>query len=579
MQAQVKYESEIKTAVLGDRTITVKNLTPVFSPQEQDKRNREIERRLFDVFRKYAGRGYARVILVVRGRQRYNIIVGWLPFNGRELIMDSRIDAIYGRQSIDKKDSISIESQFEFCRYELKGGEGREYKDKGYSGKNIERPDFQRLLQDIKLGLIKRVIVYKLDRISRSIVDFAKLMELFKQYNVEFVSCTEKFDTSTPMGRAMLNICIVFAQLERESIQMRVQDAFYSRCTKGYYMRGRTPYGFDTEPIVMDGIKTKKLVENAEMDFAELMYQMYAEPSSSYGDITRYFVKNSIDVYGKALQRAFISKLLRNPVYVQADMDIYEYFKAQGVKIESPPEMFTGDNSCYLYQGREGEEQILVIAPHQGRIPSSLWLTVQRKLSQNTSFQNGRKCHNTWLAGKIKCGRCGYALVGLRAQNGVTYLRCKQRADNGSCEGAGTLTAQSMESFVYGEMVEKMRKYHTLKGGKEQGYNPKLTAARVALAKTESEIEKLLDTLSGANPLLLQYANNRIEELDAERQKQLKLVADLTANSVSASQIDSITGYLDDWESVSFDDKRKVVDILISQIDATSESVTIHWKI
>ena len=442
--------------------------------------------------------------------------------------MDNRIDAIYGRQSIDKKDSISIESQFEFCRYELKGGEAKEYKDKGYSGKNIERPDFQRLLQDIRLGLIKRVIVYKLDRISRSIVDFAKLMELFKQYDVEFVSCTEKFDTSTPMGRAMLNICIVFAQLERESIQMRVQDAFYSRCTKGYYMRGRTPYGFDTEPIVMDGIKTKKLVENAEMDFAELMFQMYAEPGNSYGDITRYFVKHSIKVYDKALQRAFISKLLRNPVYVQADMDIYEYFKAQGVKIESPPEMFTGDNSCYLYQGREGEEQILVIAPHQGRISSQLWLTVQRKLSQNTSFQNGRKCHNTWLAGKIKCGRCGYALAALRAQNGVTYLRCKQRAENGSCEGAGTLTAQSMEAFVYGEMVKKMQKFHTLKGGKEQSYNPKLTAARVALAKTESEIEKLLDTLSGANPLLLQYANNRIEELDAERQKQLKLVADLT---------------------------------------------------
>ena len=579
MQAQVKYESEIKTAVLGDRTITVKNLTPVFSPQEQDKRNREIERRLFDVFRKYAGRGEARVILVVRGRQRYNIIVGWLPFNGRELIMDSRIDAIYGRQSIDKKDSISIESQFEFCRYELKGGEGKEYKDKGYSGKNIERPDFQRLLQDIRLGLIKRVIVYKLDRISRSIVDFAKLMELFKQYDVEFVSCTEKFDTSTPMGRAMLNICIVFAQLERESIQMRVQDAFYSRCTKGYYMRGRTPYGFDTAPIVMDGIKTKKLVENAEMDFAELMYQMYAEPGNSYGDISRYFAENDIKVYDKSLKRGFIAQLLRNPVYVQADMDIYEYFKAQDVKIESPPEMFTGDNSCYLYQGLEGEEPILVIAPHQGRIPSQLWLTVQRKLSQNTTFQNGRKCHNTWLAGKIKCGRCGYALASLNARNGVTYLRCKQRADNKSCEGAGTLTAQSMEAFVYGEMVKKMRKFHTLKGGKEQSYNPKLTAARVALAKTESEIEKLLDTLSGANPLLLQYANTRIEELDAERQKQLRLVADLTANSVSASQIDSITGYLDDWESVSFDDKRKVVDILISQIDATSESVTIHWKI
>ena len=83
----------------------------------------------------------------------------------------------------------------------------------------------------------------------------------------------------------------------------------------------------------------------------------------------------------------------------------------------------------------------------------------------------------------------------------------------------------------------------------------------------------------GANPLLLQYANNKIEELDAERQKQLKLVADLTANSVSDTQIDCITNYLNDWESVSFDDKRKVVDILISHIDATSESVAIHWKI
>ena len=82
MQAQVKYESEIKTAVLGDRTITVKNLTPVFSPQELEKHNREIERRLFEVFRKYAGqRGEAGVILVVGGRQRYNILVGWLPTN------------------------------------------------------------------------------------------------------------------------------------------------------------------------------------------------------------------------------------------------------------------------------------------------------------------------------------------------------------------------------------------------------------------------------------------------------------------------------------------------------------------
>ena len=135
--------------------------------------------------------------------------------------INNRIDAIYARQSVDKKDSISIESQIEFCKYELKGWNCKEYKDKGYSGKNTERPQFQQLMQDIESGLVRKVVVYKLDRISRSILDFAKMMDFFQKYEVEFVSSTEKFDTSTPMGRAMLNICIVFAQLERETIQKR----------------------------------------------------------------------------------------------------------------------------------------------------------------------------------------------------------------------------------------------------------------------------------------------------------------------------------------------------------------------
>ena len=142
--------------------------------------------------------------------------------------MNIREDVIYARQSVDRKDSISIESQIDFCKYELKGGSCRVFKDKGYSGKNTDRPEFQKLLGEIRKGKVRRVVVYKLDRISRSILDFANMMELFQEYDVEFVSSTEKFDTSTPMGRAMLNICIVFAQLERETIQKRVTDAYYS---------------------------------------------------------------------------------------------------------------------------------------------------------------------------------------------------------------------------------------------------------------------------------------------------------------------------------------------------------------
>jgi len=188
----------------------------------------------------------------------------------------------------------------------------------------MERPHFQELLQDIQKGLVRKVVVYKLDRISRSILDFANMMELFQKYNVEFVSSTEKFDTSTPMGRAMLNICIVFAQLERESIQQRVTDTYHSRSLKGFRMGGKAPYGFHTEPVKMDGINTKKLVPNPdEAKHVRLMFKMYAQPETSYGDIVRYFAEHGI----KDFSRPALANILCNPIYVQADLDIYEFFK------------------------------------------------------------------------------------------------------------------------------------------------------------------------------------------------------------------------------------------------------------
>ncbi len=173
-------------------------------------------------------------------------------------------DALYARQSIEKKDSISVESQLAYCRYETHGEACIEYTDRGFSGKDTNRPGFEKMMNDIRAGKIKRVIVYKLDRISRSILDFANMMEIFQKYHVEFVSSTEKFDTSTPIGRAMLNICIVFAQLERETIQKRVTDAYYAQCKRGFYMGGRIPYGYRLTNTVIDNIRTSMYEEVPE---------------------------------------------------------------------------------------------------------------------------------------------------------------------------------------------------------------------------------------------------------------------------------------------------------------------------
>ena len=418
--------------------------------------------------------------------------------------MNIREDVIYARQSVDRKDSISIESQIDFCKYELKGGSCRVFKDKGYSGKNTDRPEFQKLLGEIRKGKVRRVVVYKLDRISRSILDFANMMELFQEYDVEFVSSTEKFDTSTPMGRAMLNICIVFAQLERETIQKRVTDAYYSRCLKGFHMSGQAPYGFDLEPTV---------VVNDAADFA-------------------------------------------------------------------------GTNGCYLYQGRDVEEdkdkslkdQILVIAPHEGFVSADVWLRCRKKLMTNTTFQNGRKARNTWLAGKIKCGKCGYALKTTHNPSGYEYLRCSKRADHKGCPGCGTLRKTEFEQFIFTAMGEKFREFKLLRGGEEKA-NPKITAYQVELAQVEAEIEKLLDTLAGANATLLAYANKKIEDLDNRRKTLSKAIADLSVETLSSQQIELLSGYLDDWENISFEDKRKAADGLISSISATSDYVKIEWKI
>lgn len=252
--------------------------------------------------------------------------------------------AIYARQSIDKKDSISIETQIEACK-RCCVGEYRVYSDKGWSGKNLDRPQFQQLLKDIRAGEIHKLVVYKLDRISRSLNDFSNLMETFKKYGVEFASTVETFDTSTAIGRAMLGIIMVFAELERENILLRVKDNYYARGEKGLYLGGVPIYGFDKIPTRLDGIKTSVLVPNSDMPTVEYIFSAYRESGCSLGDIVRTLNEQSVlSPAGTLWDSSKLSRLLRSPVYVCADMEVYRYFKEKGARISNPAEDFTGEH-------------------------------------------------------------------------------------------------------------------------------------------------------------------------------------------------------------------------------------------
>jgi Site-specific recombinases, DNA invertase Pin homologs len=498
--------------------------------------------------------------------------------------------AIYARQSVDREDSISTDSQIEACQYEARGEEYRRYVDKGYSGKNTDRPCLKELAADIKTGEISKVIVYRLDRISRSILDFANMMVLFSKYQVEFVSSTEKFDTSTPMGRAMLNICMVFAQLERETIQQRVTDAYYSRSEKGFYMGGRVPYGFRLKESAISGKRTKTYVPyEEEADQIRLMYDLYADPNTSYGDIVAYFQAHGITCRGKPWERARIADHLKNPVYVQADLDVYEFFQQQGTVIESPQEDFVGVNGCYYYKGRDAnnrkladlKDNRLVLAPHEGFIPSDVWLKCRIKCLQNKRIQSARKAVNTWLAGLVKCGNCHYALTFKKYHTRRSrYLLCSRKLNSKACKGAGTIYADEFEAMIYQEIAKKLEEFPILAKMDEPAQeNPRAAQLRIELNKVKQEIESLMDKVAFANETLMTFINRRIEELAARQEKLEQELAGYSLNRVDENQLTQIQGYLSKWDEMTLDDRREVADSLIEVIYATSGNVEIRWKI
>ena len=499
-------------------------------------------------------------------------------------------NALYGRQSIEKADSISVESQLEYCRYETRGEPYIEYADRGFSGKNTNRPDFERMMNDIRAGKIRRVIVYKLDRISRSILDFANMMETFQKYNVEFVSSTEKFDTSTPIGRAMLNICIVFAQLERETIQKRVTDAYYARNKRGFYMGGRVPYGYRLKETVIDSVRTAMYEEvPEESEQLKLIYALYADPSNSLGDIIRHLHRNGIrHLRGGTWNTARLSELIRNPVYVEADIDVYNFFKSQGANVYNPASDFTGYNACYLYQGTVSTtrkqsdltDKEIVLAPHRGIIPAATWLACRLRCLNNRQSTRTCKPKSSWLTGKVKCGNCGHALVVRKsASKWGRYFVCSCSGQDHACKGTGcTVYADILETYMLSAIRDKLAEFQKLSGEGGREIAPVISQNKTRLTQISEEIEDLLAKVANANSILMQYINNKVAELDSER-RRLETETAALACAKTESTIGQITDHAAQWERVSFEDRQAVADILIQVIRIANGNIEITWRI
>lgn len=504
--------------------------------------------------------------------------------------------AIYARQSVDKKDSISIETQIAECKYEARKANFEVYQDKGFSGKNLDRDDFKRMMDDIRAGKISKVIVYRLDRISRSVLDFSNIMEVFKKHKVEFNSCKEKFDTSTPMGAAMLNVSIVFAQLERETIQQRVTDTYASRSRSGFYMGGRIPYGFQRSAITINNIKTSQYIPiPEEVIHIQIIYAMYAKPITSLADIVRYFKNNNmIKLRGVNWNTSRLTEILRNPIYVQANMDIYSFYQSRQTEIINDMNLFTGTNGCYLYtkninqststvntRGRYNN-MFLVLAPHAGIVDADTFIRCQLKAEENLCIPNGRRAYTSWISGKLKCPKCGYAMrynkwIGKTTLN--EYYLCSAVASK-KCDGVGAVHKDMIESVVFRQLNGKIK---TMKIEQRQPdlHQADINAVKAIISAKEKEIEKTLENFSTASQTVIQYMNSTVDILVndiSELQTQIVKLETSKCHSILLDT-DSIEIIFANWNNISKEDKQTMADILIKKVLVSKTLIEIIWKI
>jgi len=501
---------------------------------------------------------------------------------------------IYARQSLDKKDSLSISSQIDFCKREITDNEGyKVYTDRGYSGGNMNRPAFEKLLEDVQNNKVTKVIVYKLDRISRSLLDFAKIIGIFQTYSVEFISSTEKFDTSIPMGRAMLGIIMIFAELERDTIRTRIKDNYYARGKKGFFMGGPPPFGFDKVTTKVDGIKTSTFIPNeVQYNNIKIIFELYSNTRFSLGDISNNLNENNVKTpKGGPWDSSKISRILRNPVYVKADADVYIYYKNKGCIISNDINDFVNDFGCFLYGKRESNERkytnvkdhVLSLALHQGIVTASIFLKCQYKLDDNKQIKNTGKGKYSWLSGLTKCGYCKYTMTVVNAANTYgtyKYFMCRGRTNYKCCDGHKKIQyVESVEKIVQNEIFEKVRSIDNVSVEIEQTENADANRLKIRIFEIDTQIDNLVNSLAKSNNVLTNYINEKVVELDSEKKDLVNKLKECTGKVQTDQKLDSIFKCLDNWNESTLEQKKAVAKYLIEKILIKDDEVAINWKI
>jgi site-specific DNA recombinase len=478
--------------------------------------------------------------------------------------------AIYTRKSTEEgleQEFNSLDAQRESGEAYIKSQthEGWEcisthYDDGGFTGGNMDRPALRRLLGDIEAGKVNCVVVYKVDRLSRSLLDFAKMMETFEQHQISFVSVTQMFNTASSMGRLVLNVLLSFAQFEREIISERTRDKIAATRRKGKWAGGHPLLGYDVDPE-----RFKLIVNDDEAFRVRTIFELYLEYQGLLPVVQeldrrgwlnkRWTTRKGHERGGKRFTKTNLYKLLTNVAYVG--------------KVRYKDEVHDGE--------------------HAGIVDLAVWQRVQAMLQRNrrTGGALVRNKFGAMLKGMLRCVPCGCAMTPSHTTKGgnkrYRYYTCTGAQKRGwhTCPSK-SIPAGEIERFVVdqikcigkdpGLVNETFAEARAQSSALVVDLETELRGLKRDLGQWNSEVRKLVkqtalgtDTLAVSKLADLQERIRNAERRTTDINEQLIAVGqgmvDEHEITLAMSAFDPV------WDSLTPREQARIVHLLVERID------------
>lgn len=430
---------------------------------------------------------------------------------------DNRIVALYVRVSTGyqvDKDSLPFQKKElkAYCEHVLHIDKNRIeiFEDAGKSGKNTKRPAFERMMDKVKAGQVSHVIVYKIDRISRNLIDFSIMYNEFKYHRVAFISLNEQFDTSSAMGEAMLKIVLVFAEMERKLTSERVTDVMIGRAQSGQWNGARVPYGWDWDDENKCPVHSK-----TEAKYVKQMYEDYLNGGSSVSIAKNYNANKIPTKRGGEWTSKTIADVIRNPM----NKGDYRYNYRESARGRKKPQ----------------EEVIYIKGVFEPLVSINDWekankLMDGRGFKMNSSGQviMNKRCNV--FTGLIFCGKCGerYNVRSKDCRQGSGFrpssYACGKKSRKGTCDNqniSDVIIAPIMINYI-AAMVDVSKHKRHIKTTKEL---EQMILKRISFSDivgiSEDSLKDTLDLLYGKNGTQLWSANTVSQEDKSENKQKL----------------------------------------------------------